>query len=191
MRPSPRSPIRGWWLRWAAALPRASSRPASTGATDPADTTGTITYNNGVFSVIGSHSYAQPGPYSVSVSVTPLTVSVEQVDSSDPSNLASTIDDSNGGDENGNGLTDAPSAVFVDQYAIGTGSQAGPLYTFSLPTVATTSGNYALTNASYSGSEGGLSLSTNGQYLVLTGYDGTVNLWGPNPSITPVPRSPG
>ena len=48
--------------------------------------TGTITYNSGnhTFSVAGSHTYAQAGAYSIAVTVTPLTVSVERIDSSDP-----------------------------------------------------------------------------------------------------------
>ena len=98
--------------------------------------------------MIGSHTYAQAGPYSISVAVTPLTVSVERIDSSDPTNLNEV------GDENGNGLTDSPSPDFIDQFVIGAANQAGSLYTFSLPTVSTSSGNEALTNSSYSGPKG-------------------------------------
>ncbi len=164
-----------------------------------AATTGTVTYNSNtqVFSVTGSHTYSQTGPFSPSVTVTPLTVSVVQVDSSDPDNLKLQIDDAQGGDEgsdqwpDGNGLTDAAGAIFVDQFAQGSSGQPGSLYTFSLPTVATTSGNYALTGASYSGSEDELSLSSNNQYLVLAGYDATANLWAAQPvynSGTSLPR---
>ncbi|HWB11051.1 MAG TPA: Ig-like domain repeat protein [Pirellulales bacterium] len=147
---------------------------------------GTITYNSGtqVFSVVGSHTYAKTGPYSVTVKVTPLTVAVERVDSSDPTNLNVV------GDENSNGLTDAPSPDFIDQYVIGpthTGSFASgqsSLYTTSLPTVAAAGGNEALTNSSYSVSEGELTLSTNGQYLVLAGYNDTVSLWAPQQTFS-------
>ena len=143
--------------------------------------TGTITYNSGthIFSVLGSHTYAQAGPYSISVAVTPLTVSVERIDSSDPTDLNEV------GDEDDNGLTDSPSPDFIDQFVIGAANQAGSLYTFSLPTVATTSGNEALTNSSYSRSEGELTLSTNGEYLVTGGYNTTVDLWGPQSNLLP------
>ncbi len=144
-------------------------------------TTGTVTYNPStqVFGVAGSHSYAQPGAYSISVAVTPLTVSVSRVDSSDPNALNLV------GDENGNGITDSPSEAFIDQFVMGSANQAGSLYTFSLPTVQTTSGNAALTTASYSKHEGALNLSTNGQYLVIGGYNLTVNAWGPQATFSP------
>jgi len=142
-----------------------------------------ISYNSGVFSVVGSHTYSQTGPYSLSVSVTPLTVSVERIDSSDPTHLNIV------GDEtiDLNGLTDSPSAGFIDQFAIGNANQATSLYTFSLPTVAnfSGSGNQALTNSSYSVSEGELSLSTNGLYLVTGGYNDTVSAWSPQQTFSP------
>ncbi len=143
--------------------------------------TGNISYNatTHIFSVLGSHTYAQAGSYSISASVTPLTVSVERIDSSDPTSLNEV------GDENGNDLTDSPSADFIDQFVIGAAGQTGPLYTFSLPTVATTGGNEALTNSSYSVSEGQLTLSTNGQYLVTGGYNDTVSLWAPQQTFSP------
>ncbi len=142
---------------------------------------GIISYSSTTqtFSVIGSHTYNQGGSYSVSVAVTPLTVSVERIDSSDPNNLNEV------GDENNNGITDSPSADFIDQFVIGAANQAGSLYTFSLPTVATSSGNEALTNSSYSRSEGELSLSTNGQYLVTGGYNTTADLYGPQSTFSP------
>ena len=143
--------------------------------------TGVITYDSSthVFSVLGSHTYAQAGPYSISVAVTPLTLSVERTDSSDPTDLNEV------GDEDNNGLTDSPSPDFIDQFVIGAANQAGSLYTFSLPTVSTSSGNEALTNSSYSRSEGELSLSTNGQYLVTGGYNTTVDLYGPQSTFSP------
>jgi hypothetical protein len=148
--------------------------------------TGTITYSAGtqVFSVAGSHTYNHTGPYNVTVRVTPLTVAVERIDSSDPTNLNVV------GDENSNGLTDSPSPDFIDQYVIGpTQSGSFPtgqssLYTTSLPTVATNGGNEALTNSSYSVSEGELTLSTNGQYLVTGGYNDTVSLWAPQQTFS-------
>ncbi|HVX13283.1 MAG TPA: hypothetical protein VHC22_19015 [Pirellulales bacterium] len=146
----------------------------------------TITYNSGtqVFSVIGSHTYSQTGPYNVAVAVTPLTVAVERIDSSDPMNQNVV------GDENLDGLTDSPSADFIDQYVIGAANQSAPLYTTSLPTVAVPGGPEAFTNASYSESEGELTLSTNGQYLITAGYDDTVSAWAPqqtksDPSVIP------
>jgi hypothetical protein len=148
------------------------------GDNSPLDT-GTITYNSTtqVFSVNGSHTYTQAAVDTVTVTVTPLTVSVERTDSSDPNALNEV------GDENGNGLTDSASADFIDQFVIGAAGQTAPLYTTSLPTVASP-GNVALTNSSYSRSEGELSLSTNGQYLVLGGYNSTVDLWGPQSTFS-------
>ena len=143
----------------------------------PADT-GTITYNSGGFSVTGSHTYSQTGPYSISVIVTPLTVSVERIDSSDPTNRNLV------GDENGNTLTDSPSPDFIDQFSIGATNQTGALYTTSLPTVSST-GNVAFTNSSYSVSEGEMTLSTNGQYLVTGGYNATVSAWAPQQTFSP------
>jgi hypothetical protein len=141
---------------------------------------GSVTYNSStkVFSVAGSHTYAAPGSYSISVSVTPNTVSVERIDSSDPTALNLV------GDENGDGLTDSPSPDFIDQYVIGAASQGAPLYTTSLPDVATSGGNEALTNSSYSVSEGELTLSTNGQYLVLGGYNDTASAWAPQQTFS-------
>lgn len=69
-------------------------------------------------------------------------------------------------------LTDAPSPIMVQQYALPTTTLTR---TIALPTVATSSGNHALTYASNSGSEGTLHLTANGQYLVLGGYNDTVN----------------
>jgi uncharacterized repeat protein (TIGR01451 family) len=142
---------------------------------DSTTDTGSISYDSGtqVFSVTGSHTYTLTGSYPIAVAVTPLTLSVERTDSSDPTALNEV------GDENGNGLTDSASADFIDQFVIGAANQAGALYTTSLPTVAAASGNEALTNSAYSRSEGELTLSTNGKYLVLGGYNSTVSLWAP------------
>ncbi len=156
-----------------------------TASIDWGDTTsssaGTITYDSSskIFSVKGSHTYAQPGTYTTSVTVQPLTLSVERIDSSDPNNLNEV------GDEINNGITDSPSGDFIDHFVIGAANQTGSLYTFSLPNVSTTSGNRALTNSSYSVSEGSLSLSTNGQYLVTGGYNNTVSLWAPQQTFSP------
>jgi hypothetical protein len=148
-------------------------------------TTGTISSNSTtqVFSVLGSHTYAHTGAYSIGVTVTPLTVSVERTDSSDPNALNEV------GDENGNGLTDSASPDFIDQFVIGAANQAGALSTVSLPTVANFSGtgNEALTNSAYSRSEAELTLSANGQYLVLGGYNTTVDLYGPQSTFSDAP----
>jgi hypothetical protein len=143
-------------------------------------TTGTISYNSTtkIFSVAGSHTYTSVGSFSISVTVSPMTVSVERIDSSDPTNQNLV------GDENGNTLTDSPSPDFIDQYVIGAANQTGALYTFSLPTVATAGGNEALTNSSYSVSEGEMTLSTNGQYLVTGGYNATVSAWAPQQTFS-------
>jgi len=147
-----------------------------------ANTAGTITYNatTHVFSVNGSHTYSQTGAHTISVYVTPLTVSVSRVDSSDPNSLNEV------GDEDGNGITDSPSAAFIDQFVTDPGNSTlqNSLYAFSLPTVQTTSGNAALTYSSYSKHEGALNLSTNGQYLVIGGYNLTVNAWGPQSTFS-------
>ena len=66
-----------------------------------------IGYKSGIFSVSGSDTYAQTGTYSISVAVTPLTLSVERTDSSDPTDLNEV------GDEDNNGITDSPSADFI------------------------------------------------------------------------------
>jgi hypothetical protein len=143
-------------------------------------TAGTISYNSTthIFSVIGSHTYSQTGSHTISVGVTPLTLSVERIDSSDPSFLNPV------GDENGDGLTDSPSNNFIDQFVIGAANQSAPLFTTSLPDVATSGGNEALTNSSYSVSEGEMTLSTNGQYLVLGGYNDTVSAWAPQQTFS-------
>ena len=145
----------------------------------PVDT-GAVTYSAGVFSVTGSHTYSQTDPYSISVTVTPMTVSVERIDSSDPTNQNLV------GDENGNTLTDSPSPDFIDQFSMNATGQTGALYTTSLPTVSTT-GIVAFTNSSYSVSEGELTLSTNGEYLVTGGYNDTVSLWAPQQTFSPAP----
>ncbi len=161
--------------------------------------TGTITYNAATqtFSVVGSHTYALTGPYSISVAVTPMTVSVERIDSSDPTNLNEADNQSaaenyvNGQLADTNtafGLTDAPSPDFIDQYVIGAAGQTSSLYTFSLPTVATSSGNQAFTDNSSSRSEGELTLSANGEYLVAGGYNSTVDLWAPEPGLSTAPQ---
>jgi hypothetical protein len=142
---------------------------------------GTIAYDAGTqqFSVVGSHGYTQAGNYPISVAVTPSTLSVERIDSSDPTNQNLV------GDENGNKLTDAPSADFIDQFVIAPNAptQTAPLYTTSLPTVSST-GNVAFTNSSYSVSEGNMTLSTNGLYLVTGGYDATVSAWAPQQTFS-------
>jgi hypothetical protein len=88
---------------------------------------GAIIYDSGsqTFSVVGSHTYTQTGAYSIAVTVTPLTLSVERTDSSDPNKLNEV------GDENDNGLTDSASPDFIDQFVLGAAGQTGALYTFS------------------------------------------------------------
>ena len=124
-----------------------------------AATVGTITFNSttGVFSIQGSHTYATTGNYSINVTLTPQTISVSLIDSSDPT-----------------GLTKAPSAEFIEQLNPSTANQTIPISILGLPTVATTSGNFALTVSAQSPSESRLHLSVNGEYLVLAGYNSTV-----------------
>ncbi len=62
-------------------------------------------------------------------------------------------------------------ATFIDEY---TPAGASPVHSIPLPTADVTSGGiteHALTMGGTAGSEGELNLSTNGQYLLLTGYD--------------------
>jgi hypothetical protein len=66
-------------------------------------------------------------------------------------------------------LTSAATPVFLDEYnPASLGSAA--LETIALPTVVS-GNNYALTASGTAGSEGLLTLSPNGQYLALTGYN--------------------
>ncbi len=74
-------------------------------------------------------------------------------------------------------LTSASTATFIDEYTTAAG-QTNPVLTVALPTVSVTNGNNALTNSGTATSEGALSLSANGQYLVLAGYDTTTGTAG-------------
>ena len=196
-----------------------------------AATTGTITFNatTGVFSVEGSHTYGTTGSYSVTTTVTPQTISVSLIDSSDPTEISltgSTIDGSatittttNSGFADllplqgqiitGPGIpaedqviavnsqtdtitislpatatasgvsllasqtTKSPSAEFIQELYPDVANQTTAINTLALPTVASTSGNFALTVSAGSPSESRLHLSENGQYLVLGGYNAT------------------
>ena len=64
-------------------------------------------------------------------------------------------------------LTSASTAAFIDEYNPVSGSL---IQSIALPT-ADNLPQHALTNSGSAGSEGELNLSSNGQYLVLTGYD--------------------
>ena len=75
------------------------------------------------------------------------------------------------------------SAVFVDKF-----SDAGSLLsTIPMPTAAFSgSGNHPLTLAALSTSNGHMSLSTNGQYLVLGGYDAVPTTATVSPAAIPL-----
>src|SRR5262245_13130623 len=64
-------------------------------------------------------------------------------------------------------LTAASTAAFIQKFDAGSGGS--PLSTINLPTAAS-GANKPLTVSGASTSEGHLSLSTNGQYLMLGGY---------------------
>ncbi len=70
-------------------------------------------------------------------------------------------------------LTNASTAVFLDQFDL-SGNQTS---TLALPTAASTGVN-PYTNSGTATSEATLSLSSDGQYLVLGGYDATTGLTG-------------
>lgn len=70
------------------------------------------------------------------------------------------------------GLTDTASIVFINEYRmIGATTGSGVRQTIEMPSVATASGNRALTMASNSGSEGALRRSADGRYLTMAGYN--------------------
>jgi hypothetical protein len=64
-------------------------------------------------------------------------------------------------------LTSAATAVFVEEHKLD-GTLVG---TIALPTVVAATGNAALTSSGSASSEGGMSLSGDGRYLVLAGYN--------------------
>lgn len=78
--------------------------------------------------------------------------------------------------ESGALATDAASPVFIEQFSKTTLNQSVTSSTtkVALPTVATSSGNRALVLSGLSGSNGGLTRSTNYYYLTLGGYNATV-----------------
>lgn len=67
-------------------------------------------------------------------------------------------------------LTNAATPVFLDEYATSGGSA---VQSIALPTTATVSGNRALTASGTATSEGLLTRSVDGQYLVMAGYNAT------------------
>lgn len=67
-------------------------------------------------------------------------------------------------------LTSAATPVFLDEYATSGGSA---VQSIALPATATVSGNRALTSSGTATSEGLLTRSTDGQYLVMAGYNAT------------------
>jgi len=73
----------------------------------------------------------------------------------------------------GSALTSAAAPVFIDRFNSTAAAQTAPVTTWALPT--TTSGaQRRLTISGSQVAEGGLQLSSNGQYLVLGGYDASV-----------------
>jgi hypothetical protein len=67
-------------------------------------------------------------------------------------------------------LTSNATAAFLTEYTAAAANQAAPVQTIALPT-ATAGSNRALTLSGTSTSEGFLTLSSNGQYLTLGGYN--------------------
>ncbi len=83
-------------------------------------------------------------------------------------------------------LSNAATPVFLDEY-----TKAGVFVrSISLPQTATTSGNRALTANGTSTSEGQLTRSTDGRFIILAGYNASVAtpLASPVPSAVDVPR---
>jgi len=78
--------------------------------------------------------------------------------------------------ETGAGPSDAASPVFIEQFSKTTLNQTVSSATtkVALPTVASNTGNRALVLSGLSGSNGGLTRSTNYYYLTLGGYNATV-----------------
>ena len=76
----------------------------------------------------------------------------------------------------GTSATDAASPVFIEQFSKTTTNQTVSASTskIALPTVASNTGNRALVLSGLSGSNGGLTRSTNYYYLTLGGYNATV-----------------
>lgn len=72
-------------------------------------------------------------------------------------------------------LNSAAAATRVVEYTT-SGSATG--FSVALPTIATTTGNAALTNSGSASSEGALSLSADGHYLALAGYNANVGTTG-------------
>jgi hypothetical protein len=72
-------------------------------------------------------------------------------------------------------LANTATAVFIEERKLD-GTSGGT--TVSLPSTAASSGNAALTNSGSASSEGGLSLSADGRYLVLAGYNQTAGATG-------------
>ncbi len=85
-----------------------------------------------------------------------------------------------------NNLSGAASAVFLDEYnSSGTLVESVPM-----PVQSTSGGNQALVGTGNAPSEGELTLSPNGQYLTVTGYDTSVGTGlVSNSSSTDVPRT--
>ena len=71
-------------------------------------------------------------------------------------------------------LSAAATATFLDQYTPG----GALVNTTALGTTAATSGNRALTNSGAAGSEGALSISPDGRFLALGGYNATAGTAG-------------
>ncbi|HYV39590.1 MAG TPA: Ig-like domain-containing protein, partial [Gemmataceae bacterium] len=66
----------------------------------------------------------------------------------------------------------AATAVFIDEFTTSSASQT-PVQSVALPTTASATGNAALTQSGSASSEGALSLSQDGHYLALVGYNAT------------------
>ncbi len=87
----------------------------------------------------------------------------------------------------GSALTNSSTAIFIDEYTP-TGTY---VQTLALPTAAS-GGNNPLTLSGTATSEGELNLSTNGLFLLLTGYDTGVGTASPvNATSTTIPRTVG
>jgi hypothetical protein len=90
-------------------------------------------------------------------------------------------------------LSATGNVVFLDEYNPSTANQATPIQSIVMPSFSTAGGNQALITSAQQSTEGQLTLSADGQWLYLTGYDsplgGGVTLNGA--SATSIPRTIG
>jgi hypothetical protein len=90
-------------------------------------------------------------------------------------------------------LTATGNVVYIDEYNPTTANQAHPVQSIVMPSFSTAGGNQALITSAQQSTEGELSLSGDGQWVYLTGYDSTLTAGvGLSGSLaTAIPRTIG